>query len=322
MTFTSKPKPSAKWDHFILAFRKQEWLGSRGFADGYHQIRDVPWGKVTVETIDFPMPIQRMIAHPNVVANRGRVAIQRGPLVYCFEQVDNEVPISQIRLARDPEFKEEFKPDLLGGIMVITCKNADGRELTAIPYFAWDHREPGAMAVWVRQEGLSRNQPPQTRRESLYARLTPNMLRPDSELEGEIWIDVSASHCNASDSLEAVIDGIEPKNSNDHDIPRMTFWDRRGTEEWIVLDFDKPQKMSKSSLYWFDDTGRGECRIPKSWTLSYQSDGEWKALKTVDAPKKDAYDTVEFEEVETTGLRLDIRLQEHFSGGVLEWKCE
>jgi hypothetical protein len=134
--------------------------------------------------------------------------------------------------------------------------------------------------------------------------------------------EVSASHCWGNDSVEAVIDGIEPKNSNDHGIPRLTFWDHRGTKEWLELDFGKAKKVSKSSIYWFDDTGRGQYRVPKSWTLSYRSGNEWKVLKTVDTPKKDAYDTVEFGAVETTGLRMDIQLQEGVSGGVLEWKVE
>jgi hypothetical protein len=263
----------------------------------------------------------RMIAHPKVAANWGRVAIQRGPLVYCFEQCDNVVPIAQITLAREPEFKEEFKPDLLGGIMVIKCKNADGRELTAIPYYAWDHREAGAMAVWVRQEGLSKKQPPPTN-DKLYAVLTADMLRSDAELADEFEPAVTASHCNRTDTVEAVIDGMVPKNSGDHDIPRLTFWDHRGTAEWIELDFGKATKVSKSSVYWFDDTGRGQCRVPKSWTLSYREGNEWKQIKAVDAPKKDAYDVVEFDAVETTGLRIDIQLQNGFSGGVLDWKYE
>jgi hypothetical protein len=268
-----------------------------------------------------------MVAQPNVVTNRGRVAIQRGPLVYCFEQVDNEVPISQIRLARDPEFREEVlnAPEYrLNGIVVLKCKNADGRELTAIPYYAWDHREPGAMAVWVRQEGLPRNRTDNYHGDQflLYMELRSDMLRPDCELADEVETEVTASFCHSNDALEAVIDGLEPKHSNDHDISRMTFWDHRGTKEWIELDFGKLRKVSQSSVYWFDDTGRGECRIPKSWTLSYRSGTEWKALKTVDAPKKDAYDGVEFDAVETTGLRLDIQLQRGFSGGILEWKYE
>jgi len=267
------------------------------------------------------MTPKRMIANPKVEADRGRVAIQRGPLVYCFEQVDNEVPVLQIRLAKDPEFKEEFKPDLLGGIMVLKCKNADGRELTAIPYYAWDHREPGPMAVWVRQQGLSRTQPNWTD-SALYKELQPEILVDGLDEPDPSETKVTASFCNRNDLPAAVVDGVEPEHSGDDTIPRMTFWNHKGTKEWIELDFGTPTKVSKSSVYWFDDTGRGQCRIPKSWTLSYREGNYWKPLKTVDPTKKDAYDTVEFKTVETTGLRLEIQLQEGFSGGVLEWKYE
>jgi hypothetical protein len=104
----------------------------------------------------------------------------------------------------------------------------------------------------------------------------------------------------------------------------MTFWDHRGTAEWVEIDFGKAKKVSKSSVYWFDDTGRGQCRVPKSWRLSYRRDGAWVPVKTVGAfgVEKDRYNTVEFESVETTGLRLDIQLQDGVSGGVLKWKCE
>jgi len=323
---SNKPKVEGDKGTFKVVLRQPGWRDFSGYGGSLSTHWSVNEGNPTIQTnaqlgTDFEMEPKRMISHPNVVTNHGRVAIQRGPLIYCFEQIDNEVPISQIRLAREPQFKEEWKSDLLGGIIVLKCKNADGRELTAIPYYAWDHREPGPMAVWVRQEGLSRQQPPTTS-DKLYAELKPSMLRPDAELADEVELEVTASHCHASDSAKAVIDGQEPKHSNDHDIPRMTFWNHRGTAEWLELDFGKPKSVSKSSVYWFDDTGRGQCRIPKSWTLSYWSGNEWKVLKTVDTPKKDGYDTVEFDAVKTTGLRLDIQLQENFSGGVLEWKCE
>jgi hypothetical protein len=291
----------------------------------YSITHHISWKQTSEESnaMNFPLQIRRMVAHPKVTADLGRVSIQRGPLVYCFEQCDNEVPIAQIKLAREPEFKEEFRKDLLGGVVVLKCKNADGKELTAIPYYAWDHREPGPMAVWMRQEGLSRQQPPNTK-DNLYTVLTPDMLRPDSELNDEAEIEVSASFCYGNDSLEAVIDGATPKDSNDHSIPRMTFWNHKGTQEWLAIDFGKAKKVSQSSVYWFDDTGRGECRVPKSWTLSYRSGEQWIPVKTTEAfgVAKDRYNTVKFESVETTGLRLDIQLQENVSGGVLDWKYE
>jgi DUF1680 family protein len=135
----------------------------------------------TKVVIDRKLEAKRMIANPQVVADRGRVAIQRGPVVYCFEECDNEVPVTSIRLAHNPQFMEEFRKDLLGGIVVLKCKNADGRELTAVPYYAWDNREMGAMTVWVRQQGLSESKPVETGT-ALYKELKPEMLCSDEEL--------------------------------------------------------------------------------------------------------------------------------------------
>lgn len=104
---------------------------------------------------EMPMPVQRMQAHPLVKADTGRVAIQRGPIVYCFEAADNGGPVREIVLAKDPKFAIEHRPDLLGGVTVIKALDHAGRQLTAVPYYAWDHRQAGEMAVWVRQEGKS-----------------------------------------------------------------------------------------------------------------------------------------------------------------------
>jgi hypothetical protein len=116
---------------------------------------------------------------------------------------------------------------------------------------------------------------------------------------------------------------MEPENSVDHSIPRFTFWNHKGTAEWIEIDFGKAKKVSQSSVYWFDDTGKGGCRVPESWTLSYlDNNDKWQPVKTTETfgVEKDKYNTVKFDEVETRGLRIDIQLQEEFSGGVLEWK--
>jgi DUF1680 family protein len=166
-------------------------------------------------TFKAKLDIKRFIANPKVIADNGRVSIQRGPLVYCFEQVDNEVPVAKIKLARKPQFTEEFRGDLLGGVVVIKCKNADGKELTAVPYYAWDSRKPGAMAVWVPQDGLSKKNPPDTNGK-LYTELKDKMLSSTDEIEPEIT--ASFYSANGNDSPEAAIDGIEPKNSIDRDI--------------------------------------------------------------------------------------------------------
>src|SRR2546421_360502 len=83
----------------------------------------------------------------------------------------------------------------------------------------------------------------------------------------------SPSRCFGRDSVEAMIDGREPKSSNDNSIPRFTWWDHRGTEEWVRYDFEKPRKVSEVDVFWFDDTGSGACRAPESWKIFYK-DGE------------------------------------------------
>jgi DUF1680 family protein len=136
LSITNKPHEGSKGE-FKVTLRDPGWNRKRGSGE-YASTLTGTWDDHPGESIvkveeKTPMEPKRMIANPKVVANQGRVAIQRGPLVYCFEQCDNEVSVLNIRLARDPEFKEEFRKDLLGGVMVLKCKNADGRELTAIP---------------------------------------------------------------------------------------------------------------------------------------------------------------------------------------------
>ncbi|HEV2295883.1 MAG TPA: beta-L-arabinofuranosidase domain-containing protein [Tepidisphaeraceae bacterium] len=98
--------------------------------------------------LTLPMPIQRVKSDPRVKANVGRVALQRGPVVYCVEAADNGGKVSHLRVKPDDKFVPEFRDDLLGGVNVI--KGPDG--FVAIPYYAWDHRAPGEMAVWLAEE--------------------------------------------------------------------------------------------------------------------------------------------------------------------------
>jgi hypothetical protein len=135
---------------------------------------------------------------------------------------------------------------------------------------------------------------------------------------------VSASHCWDGDTVTAVADGIEPNSSNDHSISRLTWWNHRGTEEWVQAEFDNPRAISEVAIYWFDDTGGGGCRVPAYWTLRYRKDGDWVDVKNTSqfAVDKDCFNKVTFEPVKTEALRLDVKLQPRFSGGILEWRIE
>ena len=111
-----------------------------------------PWRAGDVIELDLPMDIQRIEAHPLVKADAGRVAVQRGPVVYCFEGVDNGGQVKDLVLPRDPKFTAEYRKDLLGGVTVIKGVDVKGKEIMAVPYHIWDHRQPGEMAVWVMQD--------------------------------------------------------------------------------------------------------------------------------------------------------------------------
>lgn len=132
----------------------------------------------------------------------------------------------------------------------------------------------------------------------------------------------SASHVYGLDALEALTDGLEPANSNDHAIPRFTWWDHKGTQEWVQLDFDRSRQVSGVAVYWFDDTGHGQCRVPESWKLLYRDGQDWKPVPTSAAfgTRKDGYNQVSFPPFTTTALRIEVQLQPKFSGGILEWK--
>ncbi|MDB6021882.1 MAG: type domain protein [Pedosphaera sp.] len=134
----------------------------------------------------------------------------------------------------------------------------------------------------------------------------------------------SASHCFSGDTLDALSDGLEPQNSSDHDIPRFTWWDHRGTAEWVQYDFPAPKKISSTSVYWFDDTGAGQCRVPKSWRLLYKIGNFWLPVPmTTDFPvKKDAWNRIEFPSIEAKSLKIEVQLQPEFSSGILEWQTK
>lgn len=103
----------------------------------------------TIELV-LPMTVQRVVAHDKVEDDRGKVALQRGPLIYCFEEVDNGNKILDRNIPNDMEFSTEFRSDLLGGVLVIEGNDPETSEsLIAVPYYAWSHRGAGEMAVWL-----------------------------------------------------------------------------------------------------------------------------------------------------------------------------
>ncbi len=135
---------------------------------------------------------------------------------------------------------------------------------------------------------------------------------------------IHASHVHSSDSVEAVNDGILPKSSSDSKMPRFTWWDHRGTTEWIEWGFPKTRKLSAAEVYWFDDTGKGNVRPPKSWRVLYRVGERWSPVTDASAfgTELNKFNRVSFSPVECNGIRVEAELQPNFSAGILEWKME
>jgi len=114
------------------------------------------------------------------------------------------------------------------------------------------------------------------------------------------------------------------RNSSFDGIPRFTWWDHKGSAEWVQYEFKEPAKLSAVALYWFDDTGRGFCRVPRSWNVVYLDGKEGKPVnaRSPFETKLNAFNRVSFAPVETKALRVRVELQDGFSGGILEWKAE
>lgn len=138
---------------------------------GYARI-EREWAKGDRVALELAMPVELIEAHPAVRHDAGMVAIQRGPIVYCLEEVDNGANLADIRLARRPGLKARFDARLLGGVTAITgagvrrdtanwrnqlyrpvgLSKEKTMRIKAIPYYAWNNRGVGEMIVWIRPE--------------------------------------------------------------------------------------------------------------------------------------------------------------------------
>lgn len=135
----------------------------------------------------------------------------------------------------------------------------------------------------------------------------------------------TASYVYPGDTTDAMNDGRMPVSSFDMTIPRFTWYDHLGTTEWVQYDWKSPVMASGVSVYWFDDApGNGKCRVPKSWRVLYQQNGAWVPVPNASSggTARDAYNTVTFAPVTTTALKVEVQLQEGFSGGILEWTVQ
>jgi len=280
---------------------------------GYVTIRRA-WTKGDVIQLNLPMPVRRIVANDRVDADRGRVALQRGPIVYCAEWPDNpEGHVRNLMLPDSRPLRTEFKHDLLGGVILIKATATrfaydqenkiqhNDQEMTAIPYYAWANRGPGEMVVWFPNRGES--------------------VRP---LPLPTIASRSTIETSGGRNPRAINDQAEPQASDDASNSYFHWWPKKGSTEWVEYSFDQQATVSEVEVYWFDDTGHGECRVPESWRVLYKDGFEWKPVSSIDryGVERNGYNRVSFAPVKTTRLRLEVRLQQAWSAGIQEWKVK
>jgi hypothetical protein len=274
------------------------------------------WNKGDKILIDLPMTVREVIADERIKDDIGKMAVQRGPVIYCAEWPDNnDGKVLNLVIDKKSAFSSEFTPGLLGGTQIIktsgyqTKKTLDGRiessekeNVTLIPYALWNNRGPGQMMVWLPT--------------------TTESARPLPAPTIACRSKVTANKLTRA--LTAVNDQIEPSNSNDHSVTYFHWWPDKDQWVYVQYDFEKPETISKTKVYWFDDGPDGGCRVPDEWEMLYQTGNTWKPVKAKSTytVTKDGWDSVEFEPVKASAAKIRVKLNKEFSTGIYEWVVE
>ncbi|PSL34772.1 glycoside hydrolase family 127 protein [Chitinophaga ginsengisoli] len=265
-------------------------------------------------SLEFPMQVQKVLANNAVKSDTNRFALERGPLMYCLEGPDNkDATVQNIVVDKNAAVNAVYKPGLLNGVTVLemqgtsTSRQLNSAQLvsstqtvTAIPYYSWANRGPSEMTVWIPYEASAARPKP-----------APTIASKSK---------VSASVANKRMYL-ALNDQYEPLDSHDNNSMYLHWWPKHNTQEWVQYDFDQEYTVSASQVYWYDDGPFGDCRIPASWRILYKQGDQWIPVKNVTpyTVTKDKYDSVRFEPVKTTALKLEVQLPAENASGIHEW---
>ena len=300
--------------------------GRQMYPDNHDYITiDRKWKKGDIVELNLPMDVRRIVANDNAEDLRGRVALERGPIVYCLEAGDQSCrSIFNMFLPFDKqrEFKTNYRPELLSGVVVIETKakmvRNDGNvvdvDMKAIPYAVWNNCGRQQMEVWIASTPVAIRQTPA---------ITLASQAQTFSNRGPIQND--APETAPTDSWAGgVNDQWEPRRSSDTSKPYHYWWLKRGTQESISYRWEQPKTIDNVQVYWLDfDHYDGNSRVPQSWRLYYETeDGQWREVEEHEpyTVRKDCYNSVSFKQVNTKALKIVARLQRGESGGVLEWK--
>lgn len=271
------------------------------------------WNKGDKITVELPVEVRRVVCNSKVTGNEGKVALQRGPIVYCSEGVDFSDSDILDMVLPDTE-KIECKSDtLLGGMVALYAKAyqtqrdekgqtnlSDRVNFKAIPYYAWAQRKPTPMLMWYPT--------------------TKDVAKPRPAATIANLSKVNGSVNNRS--VEAIRDQLLPAGSNDNNLPFFHWWPHSNQTEWISYTFDKPYTISKSKIFWFSDGGG--CKAPQRWRLYYDKDGQWMEAKAKNeyGVQLNYINVTDIESVTTTAVKIEIDLPKDCASGIHEWIIE
>jgi hypothetical protein len=308
------------------------------------------------DTVSLQLPMQLTVRTWD--KNQNAVSVNHGPLSYSLAIKERWAKYGT-RDANWPEW--EVLPDSAWNYGLVLDRAALEKSFTVVrkpgPLPAQPFT-PDTVPIFLK--GKARKIPNwQMDRLSLVAKLQPSPVRSDEPVEditlipmgaarlriamfpvigsgpdAREWVaparpkpsryQASASYVFESDTVEALGDDQSPRHSNDHEIPRLTWWPHKGTTEWVQYDFSQPTKVTGVSVYWFDDTGVGGCQVPASWKVLFRDGERWKEVSNahIEPVAKDRFNHAAFDAVTTTAVRLEVQLSPDFSSGILEWQVK
>lgn len=296
---------------------------------GGYAVIEREWKAGDKISVHMDMPVRRVQAHKEVKYDEGLLSMERGPIVYALESIDQKKDyLFDVVIPRDSKIESHFEKSLLNGVMVLEGNaysvekdSVNGSTVEkpftfkAIPYSTWNNRGQGQLVVWT----------PET---SQYA-----IPKPEPTLASQAW-QIGGWGYN---------DQFEPKSSADINTPYHYWWLKAGTEESIGYRFKKPEKISSAEVYWLAFEHYDVIyKAPESWKLLYKDGNAWKEVRNTSpyGTELDKYNKVTFDPVTTTELKMVVQLQKPkaekasdengpqvidvdrkgYSGGVIEWK--
>lgn len=278
----------------------------KGFA-----VIDRKWEKGDRVELHLPMGVMYSKAIDNVEADRGRICITRGPLVYCAEAVDNaSAPASYVISPTEENAVIRKGEGLMKDIDFITVsahsiQNLGDTKLTLVPYYAWNNRTDGAMIVWLAATD-----------EVAHAAM-PSM--PD------YISDITATYTCDIDDVNPIVTNKFPSSSHDTSMLRWTSWPRKGEKQSIELKLKHPVSLESLSVYWYDDAG--DVQVPEAWNVEYLQDGAWHEFPVYVTDEyrmlKDQYNMVHpGRDIMPEALRINITPRQDASAGILGIQLE